>query len=80
MSNDAAALAGWAQNPNAPVQQRLAAAKQALDFYVDQQDQLQQLLEHCESRTADPEGFKLTSEEQAYGDVAKKLRAILGGE
>lgn len=76
---DAAALAGWAQNPRVPIDQRLAAAKQALNHYVAQTDQLQQLLEYVESN--DPgEGFKRTDAELAYNDVAQRLRAILDGE
>lgn len=43
-----------------------------------QQDQLRQLLSYCETNS--PEGFKLTDAEEAYRDIAGKLRAILDGE
>lgn len=37
-AEDAPALAGWSQNPNAPIDQRLAASSQALDFYIELAD------------------------------------------
>jgi hypothetical protein len=46
--------------------------------FAEQQDQLRQLLSYCETNS--PEGFKLTDAEEAYRDVAGKLRAILDGE
>lgn len=44
------------------------------------QDQLRELLSYCESQTVDPDGFKQTDAEQAYWDVATRLRNILDGE
>lgn len=85
--DEAAAFAGWAQNPNAPTDQRLAAGAAALNYYVDQQDQLQELLEYLESRNPrDEDGtselgyYEAMYEGPAYGDAASRLRAILGGE
>lgn len=75
MSNDFAALAGWAMNPRAPIDQRLTAARNALEFYVAQQDQLQELLEHCEElagATTPQPSWPL-----AYADVRDRLRVIL---
>jgi hypothetical protein len=74
-ASEAAAFAGWAQNPNAPVDQRLATAAQALNYYVDQQDKLRELLQYCE----DAEGADTESGLMIYSDVARKLRAILDG-
>lgn len=87
MSTDAAALAGWAQNPNVPVDQRLAAAKQALDHYVGQADKLADLLAYLESKNPkDEDGiselgyYEAMYEGPAYGDAASRLRTILDGE
>lgn len=78
-ADEAPAMAGISMNERLPQWQRLIASKQALDFYVGQADQLQQLLEYVESN--DPgEGFKRTDAELAYNDVAQRLRAILDGE
>lgn len=50
---------------------QLAAARM-----VERERQLHELLAHCEQN--DPgEGFKLTGEEQAYHDIAVRLRKIL---
>jgi hypothetical protein len=74
---DAPALAGWSQNLAVPPAQRLAASKQALDVYIDQQDDLRELLSYCENEAADPH---VLSGHLAYADVAAKLRGLLDGE
>lgn len=76
MSNDSAALAGWAMNPNAPVDQRLACARQALNFYVNQQDQLYDLLAYCQGMS---DGNESGDAREAYDDAAARLTAILDG-
>jgi hypothetical protein len=73
--SDAAALAGWAQNPNAPTDQRLAAAKQALDYYVDQADKLQELLDDWRRRAESDN----PSEYLDMSEVVAELSAILEG-
>jgi hypothetical protein len=84
---DAAALAGWAMNPNAPVDQRLAAGKQALDFYVDQADKLDELaqkwddFEGVSSNPGDVEDDAFANgTEWGMKMAARQLRAILGAD
>lgn len=76
MSN-AAALAGVAQNAHFRTSERLAAAKQALDFYVDQEDQLRELLTYCKMMR---DGNESGDAREAYDDAATRLRKILDGE
>lgn len=85
-ASEAAALAGWAENPNAPIDQRLAAAKQALDFYVDRADRLDTLAQAwTDSRyladSTDPNGTAYANGVD-WGKLtaAAELRKILAGE
>lgn len=73
-AREAAALAGIAENTAFSTNDRLAAAKKALDFYIDQQDQLWGLLEFCDENAADSGPSGMTCEA-----IAKKLLVILYG-
>ena len=85
-AQNAARLAGWAQNPNVPIDQRLASAAQSLNYYVDQQDQIEALIEECEERAAkDEDGtynagyYESLYACPVYDHIAKRLRAIRDG-
>jgi hypothetical protein len=87
-ASEAAALAGIGQNPHFSLEQRLAAANKALDYYVDQRSVvLQELLAYLESKNPrDEDGdstlgyYEAQYEGPAYADAATKLRRILDGE
>lgn len=74
--SEAAALAGIASNPVAMPTQRLRAATQALDYYVDQADKLQNLLDDWRRRAESDN----PSEYLDMQDVVAQLAAILDGE
>lgn len=73
--SEAAAMAGWSENPNAPIDQRLVAAKQALDYYVGQADALEEFHQYCEEMIRKDEGCY-----HVWAEVAAKLEEISGGE
>jgi hypothetical protein len=70
-AREAAAMAGLAENTHFPSWQRLQCSKQALDFYVDQAVQLEELLEKLD---------ELAPTDDAFADAADMLRAILNGD
>lgn len=85
--DEAAMLAGWAQNPAAPVGERLMAAKKSLDYYVGRSGNLREFLEYLESKDPrDEDGiselgyYESQYEGPSYRDAATKLRRILDGE
>jgi hypothetical protein len=75
-ASEAAALAGIGQNPHFPLEQRLAAANKALDYYVDQGGKLQDLLDDWRRRAESDN----PSEYLDMQDVVAQLAAILDGE
>lgn len=84
---EAATLAGIASNIGFPIQDRLTAANQSLDFYVPQADRARKLLEYLESRDPrDEDGdselgyYESMYQAPAYRDAARRLRRILDGE
>lgn len=78
MSN-AAALAGVAQNAHFRTSERLAAAKQALDFYVDQEDKLRELLADVEANPS-TNWQNLSEADRDHTEMVDRLRTILDGE
>ena len=72
-ASEAAALAGWSENPRAPIEQRLAASKQALDFYVDGWGKLEDLLEAWRVRAESDN----PSEYLDMSEMVESLREIL---
>jgi hypothetical protein len=85
--SDAAAFAGIVQNPNVSVSDRTAVLSQLLDLYVEQLQEMQDLLSYLESKNpADEDGdsmpgyYESQYEGPAYADAAAKLRRILDGE
>lgn len=76
---DAAAIAGWSMNAHVPVSKRLDASRRVLDFYVDQQQQLLDLLEYLDAESKNPE-YVSTPREEALNDAVRRLRAILEDE
>lgn len=71
-ASEAAAMAGSSMNANYPGWQRLKMSKQALDFYIEQWDKMEDLLTEWDDLALDtgPSGA-------AYESAAKQLREIL---
>lgn len=76
-----AAMAGWAQNPRAPIDQRLACSAQALDYYVVQAEKLDDLLVELVKKACQDNGYyERQFEAPAYRAAATQLAAALGVE
>lgn len=76
-AENAAAMAGWSMNPRAPIEQRLVAGKQALDFYIDRIGKLDDLVIALRVDAGTP---PVTVEISAtYLDAALRIEKILDG-
>ena len=71
--NEAPMFAGIAINTRQSTKTRLACAEQALEYYVDQADKLDELLEYLRSRVQVPG-------EYGYADAVDRLAKIVEGD
>lgn len=80
-ADEAPACAGWSMNPNAPIEQRLACGKQALDFYIEQADRLEALLDYLTNGMEETKNddYELMYARPVYDDVINRLQNILNG-
>lgn len=77
-AKNAAACAGWSMNPSAPIDQRLACSKQALDFYIDRVDKIHKLIDDLRADAKANQSVNLDASVLAAA-AAMRLEKILDG-